>query len=901
MTLSDAPLSFEQPITVNTHSKAYSEGDNHSRECAMLRYVYVNVVDDKEGELGTLRALQIHRDTHHEYLEALDVDSREMYEFATTLFDESGDFRSELMEDDYLRGTGVWGRELDNDAPLLYINSIHVEKKHRRRGIASLLLQTLAQSEYTTPQTFIFVCPVPSFEQDTYVAWRKQTPTDAALYRKNHYRRVGRTKYLAYAPNPGHRSRLLAVEDDVECLNKAFHHWPSQTDSASCAANAWLHRMIESTAQPSGLSTEDVADAIREAYRRDPALIRQKDNRGFALIHTAANAANLRAIQALLALPSQSGVVEDALCSMENQAERTAVELCEHYMLNLKHHAQTLPDQQWNGHSPDALRCEILLKNAEGFGMITLSEEAYIASRKWGCTCERCTDGWLSERMRYRMLHGAEVDADIMDTIAETAHRGAHFDKEFAAQHLPPAVRSGGVTKLMFQDYADVVRVIGLVLRQPGTAGIPSVDNVRHALGGLGKRFFAKGGRIEHALNYVLHGAKAQSPWGDNLWDALQEGLAMEGDTNAIAYKAMRECDNDLEFALVRQRLGLPQTGHFTGKYVTRADTDGWEGDDECMTDDGGDTENEDDAMLDEDRESLCSLAHARIDRHGLVARFNPVRTASSASTPMQVGNGHFAFGADVTGLQTFLPWPTISDLGWKNDSLPAGTTTADIAAYRGVVWDGVEYEFGGPEPEQQWLISNPNRVNLGRVGLLLLNGSGEAANVTEEELEGKRQWEGADVRVQTVVAQESNTVGVTITSPLLQRGRLGVFLDFPWNDGVQKFEAPFVGVWNATSNHTTALRTGGGLGRNTQAQIAHTLDATTFFTSVGGDAFSVNRVSPDAHRYEFVPHQSQQTFAVAISYSPGQSRRHRAWRRSSRSPNRLGVTSGPITASWTS
>lgn len=131
MTLSDAPLSFEQPITVNTYSKAYSEGDNHSRECVMLRYVYINVVDDKEGELGTLRALQIHRDTHHEYLGALDADSREMYEFATTLFDESGDFRSELIEDDYLRGTGVWGRELDNDAPLLYINSIHVEEKVR--------------------------------------------------------------------------------------------------------------------------------------------------------------------------------------------------------------------------------------------------------------------------------------------------------------------------------------------------------------------------------------------------------------------------------------------------------------------------------------------------------------------------------------------------------------------------------------------------------------------------------------------------------------------------------------------------------------------------------------------------------------------------------------------------
>lgn len=123
---------------------------------------------------------------------------------------------------------------------------------------------------------------------------------------------------------------------------------------------------------------------------------------------------------------------------------------------------------------------------------------------------------------------------------------------------------------------------------------------------------------------------------------------------------------------------------------------------------------------------------------------------------------------------------------------------------------------------------------------------------------------------MQTVAAQESNTVGVTVTSPLLQRGRLGVFLDFPWNDGVQKFEAPFVGVWNATSNHTTALRTGGGLGRNIQAQIAHTMDATTFFTSVGGDDFAVTRVSPDAHRYEIVPRRGQKEFSVAVAYSPG-------------------------------
>lgn len=275
----------------------------------------------------------------------------------------------------------------------------------------------------------------------------------------------------------------------------------------------------------------------------------------------------------------------------------------------------------------------------------------------------------------------------------------------------------------------------------------------------------------------------------------------------------------------------------------------------------------------------------ARIDRHAIVSRYNPVRTASSTTTPMQVGNGHFAFGADVTGLQTFLPFATMSDWGWKNDSLPPGTTEADLEAYRGVVWDGVEYMFGGPEPLQQWLISNPNRVNLGRVGLLFLNEEGGAVNVTEGDLGGTRQvldlwtgamtstfrWEGEEVSVQTVSAQSSDAIGVTVRSPLLEKGRLGIFLDFPWNDGTSKFEAPFVGVWNETAKHNTTLTTGDELGRNAAAVITHALDSSTFFTSVGGgNNFSIARVSADEHRYNVVPLQGAESFSVTIAYGPG-------------------------------
>lgn len=68
------------------------------------------------------------------------------------------------------------------------------------------------------------------------------------------------------------------------------------------------------------------------------------------------------------------------------------------------------------------------------------------------------------------------------------------------------------------------------------------------------------------------------------------------------------------------------------------------------------------------------------IDRRGVVRQFNPARNASSDTTPMQVGNGNFAFGVDVTGLQTFKPYGALSTWAWHNFSLPTteGQTSVD-------------------------------------------------------------------------------------------------------------------------------------------------------------------------------------------------------------------------------
>ncbi|KAI0795022.1 Six-hairpin glycosidase-like protein [Abortiporus biennis] len=280
--------------------------------------------------------------------------------------------------------------------------------------------------------------------------------------------------------------------------------------------------------------------------------------------------------------------------------------------------------------------------------------------------------------------------------------------------------------------------------------------------------------------------------------------------------------------------------------------------------------------------------AYGAIDRHAIVSRYNPVRNMSSNTTPMQVGNGNFAFGADVTGLQTFLPFAIMSSWGWKNDSLPPNRSLEDIENYEGVSWLShgrpVQFEFGGVADIQQWLISNPNRVNLGRVGILFLDDRGNIQNITEDDLDDVRQeldlWSGTmtsqfsfsgqKVTVTTSSAQSDSAIAVTVTSSLVKQGKLGIFLDFPWNDGTAKFSAPFVGSWNQTGRHTTSLADDRVLGTGIRAQISHTLDSATFFTSIGGDNFTIHRDSLEEHRYSLVPAGNVTSFSLSIGYSLG-------------------------------
>lgn len=277
------------------------------------------------------------------------------------------------------------------------------------------------------------------------------------------------------------------------------------------------------------------------------------------------------------------------------------------------------------------------------------------------------------------------------------------------------------------------------------------------------------------------------------------------------------------------------------------------------------------------------------IDRRTLVTRFNPTRRDTiNATTPMQVGNGNFAFGSDITSLQTFLPFATMAAWGWKNDSLPEGRTQAEVDGYQGVKWDNhgrlVQYDFGGPPDIEAWLRGSPNRVNLGRVGLRFWSKENAVLNVTEGDLQGAKQtldlWTGTlasnfkfqeeEVRVRVVSDFETDAIALEIQSELVRDGRLGLFVDFPWCEGKEKFSAPFVGLWHVPEKHTTNITL-----TSSSARIAHRMEDSLFYTDISGDKFSVVRHSLTNHLYDIRPLEGGRrppTFSLSVSFSSGSS-----------------------------
>lgn len=222
-----------------------------------------------------------------------------------------------------------------------------------------------------------------------------------------------------------------------------------------------------------------------------------------------------------------------------------------------------------------------------------------------------------------------------------------------------------------------------------------------------------------------------------------------------------------------------------------------------------------------------AGLGHAadrkKIQRERLVRRHNPILRNPDPFSPFSVGNGEFAFTADISGLQSFpeayasaIPLCTQSNWGWHSFPLPAGVRKED---FRMTPYDtygravGYPIKADGQEQLYRWLRENPHRLNLGRIGFRYRKTDGAIARMEDlREMEqtldlwtgvlsSRYRIEGTPVEVRTCCHPGEDAIAVEIHTAMLSGGKIELCLSFPYGspaiDGCD---------WKQPDRHTTTI-----------------------------------------------------------------------------------------------
>ncbi|KAH0589556.1 hypothetical protein H2248_005291 [Termitomyces sp. 'cryptogamus'] len=101
---------------------------------------------------------------------------------------------------------------------------ISVEEKYRGKGIGSFTLKKFVTSEHINKRHDTVMCwPTPELREVTGdIKWKKLKEKQVAFFRKNGFRRVGRTGIFGYSPKATHPSRSIPVTHDAQEKGEDF-------------------------------------------------------------------------------------------------------------------------------------------------------------------------------------------------------------------------------------------------------------------------------------------------------------------------------------------------------------------------------------------------------------------------------------------------------------------------------------------------------------------------------------------------------------------------------------------------------------------------------------------------------------------------------------------------------
>lgn len=273
------------------------------------------------------------------------------------------------------------------------------------------------------------------------------------------------------------------------------------------------------------------------------------------------------------------------------------------------------------------------------------------------------------------------------------------------------------------------------------------------------------------------------------------------------------------------------------------------------------------------------------INRFEVVNRHNVALNHPDTLGSLSVGNGEFAYTADITGMQTFpevyekgVSLGTQSNWGWHefpNDSnyyIDDVTVPYESCNDKTVPY-AVQHKSGRAALAANWLRANPHRLHLGIIGLHILNSNGveieltdidnpeQTLNLWTGKIESYFEVEGAPVRVETVAHQEKDLVSFRIHSPLIEAGRLKIKMKFPY--GKDCHTCPGYD-WDSPEKHHSEIISQ----QENKAQIKRSLDQTNYYVDASwkGKA-QIKKL--EEHYFEIEPNGDQEQFEFSIYFNP--------------------------------
>jgi hypothetical protein len=267
------------------------------------------------------------------------------------------------------------------------------------------------------------------------------------------------------------------------------------------------------------------------------------------------------------------------------------------------------------------------------------------------------------------------------------------------------------------------------------------------------------------------------------------------------------------------------------------------------------------------------------LDRRALVDRHAPVVRTIDPFSVLTVGNGEFAFTADVTGLQSFpdrysdIPLATQSTWAWHRFPNPDGHRLAEALSEFEVDGRTVAYADRQGSPAGQWLRQNPHRLSLARIGFTLQRQDGSPARPEDlgqleqrldlwtGTLDSRFHVDGHLVRVWTWAHPARDLLAVRIEAPTLPASRRAIRIAFPYGAAVHTGDP---GDWLRPDQHRTTLTQPD----SRQAQWRRTLDDAAYYAraawSEGG-----RLIEEAAHTFRLTPRDSTGVFELVLGFSP--------------------------------